>query len=346
MNFGRNAQLDSMKGIGIFLVIVGHISTNKFLNIWIYSFHMPLFFFISGIIYYMSKVYTSKEFLLKKCKSLLMPYFMFSALSFIYWYFIERYIRGSDKSAIHQFIEIFVSQGGDGNHEFNVVLWFLPCLFVTEILFDFIRRKFKDRKLIVFFLAICSITGFIFSKYASIRLPFSIDTMFVIMPFYGLGFLIAPVFKKINSLITDNKIIISIICILSSMGVVFFYKGNNFNNNNYSNYILLYIVAVIGIISIITFSNIINKNKPLLYLGSNTLVLMCIHEPLKRIILIIVSKITNINMDILRSNILLILLVSILLILIMYPFVIIINKYMPFMLGKFKSKKNLKVIMD
>ena len=343
MNFKRNIQLDIMKGIGILLVIVGHISQNKTLNTWIYSFHIPLFFFVSGIIYYMANVCGSKEFLVRKYKSLLIPYLVFSTLSFIYWCFIERYLRGSSESVMHQFIEIFLSQGGDSNHEFNVALWFLPCLFVMEILFDFIRRRFNDKKYIMSFLVICSIVGFIFSQYIPIRLPFSIDTMFVAIPFYGIGFLIAPFFNSINYFINDNKTIISIVFILLSLGVLFFYKGNNFNNNNYSNYILLYIVSFIGIILIIIFSNIINKNRILLYLGSNTLILMCIHEPLKRIVLIIVSKITNINTDVLRSNIFLIILLSVLLILIMYPFINIIKIYMPFMIGKFKSKKNLKV---
>lgn len=40
----RNNQLDILKGIGILIVIIGHVSRNGILNNWIYSFHMPLFF--------------------------------------------------------------------------------------------------------------------------------------------------------------------------------------------------------------------------------------------------------------------------------------------------------------
>lgn len=62
MNRMRNSQLDILKGIGISLVLVGHVSRNGVLNNWIYSFHMPLFFFISGALYYLSKKVDSKSF--------------------------------------------------------------------------------------------------------------------------------------------------------------------------------------------------------------------------------------------------------------------------------------------
>lgn len=44
----RIEALDVAKGIGIILVIIGHLSSS-YLHDWIYSFHMPLFFIISGI---------------------------------------------------------------------------------------------------------------------------------------------------------------------------------------------------------------------------------------------------------------------------------------------------------
>lgn len=234
----------------------------------------------------------------------------------------------------HQFIEIFISQGGDSNHEINVALWFLPCLFVMEIFFDFIRRRVNNKNNIIIFLIICAIIGFFFSEYVYIRLPFSVDTMFVTIPFYGVGFIIAPNWKKINYFIDNNVKIMFIVFSLLSLGVYFFYGGSNFNNNRYSNYNLLYISAFIGIILITVVSNILIKSKLLLFLGRNTLILMCIHEPLKRVILIIISKITQTSMDILRGNIVLISVVTIVLILTMIPIIIVVNR-------KLIPKKNI-----
>ena len=47
----RIEWIDIAKGIGIILVVIGHISQIKVLNDIIYSFHMPLFFIISWYLY-------------------------------------------------------------------------------------------------------------------------------------------------------------------------------------------------------------------------------------------------------------------------------------------------------
>ena len=53
----RIEYIDALRGFAIFLMVVGHVIPNLYLNkqmvlpnlnLWIYSFHMPLFFTISG----------------------------------------------------------------------------------------------------------------------------------------------------------------------------------------------------------------------------------------------------------------------------------------------------------
>lgn len=44
----RLPWLDVLKGIGIILVAIGHIYHNQVIFNWLYSFHMPLFFFAAG----------------------------------------------------------------------------------------------------------------------------------------------------------------------------------------------------------------------------------------------------------------------------------------------------------
>ena len=45
---GREVLYDVIKGIGIILMVIGHTCGQPLYN-WIYSFHMPLFFIISGL---------------------------------------------------------------------------------------------------------------------------------------------------------------------------------------------------------------------------------------------------------------------------------------------------------
>lgn len=72
--------LDAMKGMGILLVVLGHVSLIEPLNTVIYAFHMPLFFFISGFLFFSSR---KEHFAVRRVKSLLTPYFVFLCSPFV-----------------------------------------------------------------------------------------------------------------------------------------------------------------------------------------------------------------------------------------------------------------------
>lgn len=87
--------LDIFKGIGIILVAIGHIYHNSIIFNWIYSFHMPLFFFAAGWVY---KEKPILEDIKRRIQTIVVPYFCFGTLTLIYWQFIERRFRDSNMS--------------------------------------------------------------------------------------------------------------------------------------------------------------------------------------------------------------------------------------------------------
>ena len=48
-NKKRILWIDYAKAFAMFFVVIGHVNSGNYLTNWIYSFHMPLFFFLSGI---------------------------------------------------------------------------------------------------------------------------------------------------------------------------------------------------------------------------------------------------------------------------------------------------------
>ena len=54
----RIEEVDISKGIGMVLVITGHLCVSASLRSFIYSFHMPLFFILSGIVYNIARTRT------------------------------------------------------------------------------------------------------------------------------------------------------------------------------------------------------------------------------------------------------------------------------------------------
>lgn len=56
----RIEEVDISKGIGMVLVITGHLCVSASLRNFIYSFHMPLFFILSGIVYNIARTRARK----------------------------------------------------------------------------------------------------------------------------------------------------------------------------------------------------------------------------------------------------------------------------------------------
>lgn len=86
----RLTALDSLRGFGILLVVLGHASRSASLVSWIFSFHMPLFFIISGMLFHERQFLDSFK---KKVTRLLIPYLFFGIVTFVYWALIERRFR-------------------------------------------------------------------------------------------------------------------------------------------------------------------------------------------------------------------------------------------------------------
>lgn len=61
----RLDHIDACKGIGILLVILGHTNVPSIVHTIIYSFHMPLFFIISGYLFSEAKcaAISTKEYI-------------------------------------------------------------------------------------------------------------------------------------------------------------------------------------------------------------------------------------------------------------------------------------------
>ena len=131
----RVTYFDLAKGIGIILVVLGHMENiSGELRTWISSFHMPLFFVISGMLLALKKEVSVsdnessnlKALTIKTAKGLLIPYFWFS-LIYIPIDIMNLYIQNVD---MHTFIQnILDSLTFSGVS----VMWFLPALFIGEI---------------------------------------------------------------------------------------------------------------------------------------------------------------------------------------------------------------------
>lgn len=147
MSKQRLQYMDLAKGVGIILVVIGHSTyASDSVLTWLAGFHMPLFFIISGMLLFLGKESerSFKEILIKKGKGILLPYATFSILTIlINSVFYALFMGGfSFDKIIPNIIETVTFYGIS-------VLWFLPALFLGEILFLAVLKKFKTKGVMI-----------------------------------------------------------------------------------------------------------------------------------------------------------------------------------------------------
>jgi fucose 4-O-acetylase-like acetyltransferase len=345
MSKERINWMDIAKGLGIVLVIIGHTgSSSSSLTTYIFSFHMPLFFFISGYLFSVGK-YDFKSYFYKKLKTLLIPYFVFAFLTYIFWAAVGRKF-GADSELDIQLLKpllgIFYSNGNDNWLIFNTPLWFLTCLFLVEIGFYMITRYVHKQRYILLVLIMISIAGYLDSLYLPFRFPWGFDVALSALAFYGYGHLIKQNMQILR--IFKGGIVRALLSIAFLIVGYFVSEANgkvDMNLNQYGNYIFFYMAALSGIAAVILISQFINKMGVIRFIGQNTLVIMLVHMLLLSGIKAIVVFIFHIPLE--DTNTLpWVFIYTVSVLIIASPIIYLINNYLGFTLGKSGSRETKK----
>lgn len=72
-----------------------------------------------------------------------------------------------------------------------------------------------------------------------------------------------------------------------------------------------------------------------MYLGQNSLIIMCVHEPLKRILLMVFSKVVSMPTDAIRDELVMSVISTLLVVAICIPIIEIVNRKFSWIIGKF-----------
>ena len=134
----RVKYLDLLKCLGMFIVVQGHIHTNYgWFSLPLHCYVIPLYFFLSGLTFRRSKFPVFKDFVIHRLKSLMLPYAMFSVVTWLIWAAFN-YISHAEVDYWSPLLQTLLAQGSGGFLVHNVPLWFVPCLFIIEIIYYWI----------------------------------------------------------------------------------------------------------------------------------------------------------------------------------------------------------------
>lgn len=267
--------LDTAKALAIFFVVIGHSLIPNDLRTYIYSFHMPFFFFLSGLFF--SPKDSFKDFVISKYDKILKPYFLMAFLSYIFWLFVRNYSDSYSKINILSPIKatFLGSNLGHNALSHNVLLWFLPCLFITSLFFYFVS-KLQNKNKILLGLLILSLSGHLVNILSPFRLPWGIDSALIAVMFYGVGHLSKNyVFNKLGT--EKNKGTIISLCFIFS--IIFCYLNTRMDIKGFElghSLIYLYLSGFAGIYFWLYLSKFIPYNKIINFIGRNSLIIFLI----------------------------------------------------------------------
>lgn len=285
----RDTRIDSLKGIGIIFVVLGHYSYQMEYpswSEWIWSFHMPLFFIVGGYLFAMkeNKNYECglKAFLYKKGRQLLLPYTFFFALSLIKNYFLMPMIKGtfSVKGIVQRGIPItkafFLGGGYLEAADISFPLWFFQLYFIAVVVF-YLIRKVKYKACNVYYIVImciaCSILPI--QKVISGRPAYHINALPAALIFMEIGAIYYNVKGKLERIFKSGQIREACGLILLWGGVVicYFWPGNIANIGNF-----MYILGAVFTVYAFYLSIYTYTGRVLSFLGEKSMWILGLHE--------------------------------------------------------------------
>ncbi|WP_339318646.1 acyltransferase family protein [Paenibacillus sp. FSL R10-2734] len=278
--------VDIFKGLIIMMVVLGH--ENGFLVKYIYLFHMPAFFFISGYTAKLNKqsffTFTKERFL-----RLIVPVYCINILFFLFrWVmnllgfglvFYSEPMNASD--FLHSIYNLFAL---NITSDLAGVSWFFIVLFLASVLLKLVHDIFRGKKLAIAATSILLfVVGYWFVRH-NIRFPKTLFDLVLIAQFYFMcGRLLSE--SGFMSKIKFNIDILACILVILIYPLYYFaniyWGGTDYPSRSFGNPIINVISAFIGITATIAISYLLRNIRILKWifikLGEITLAIAFMH---------------------------------------------------------------------
>jgi fucose 4-O-acetylase-like acetyltransferase len=264
--------MDIAKGIGISLVVIGHFKPESSPQYWleinslIYSFHMPLFFMLSGYLYNHGK-YSYSDLMKSKVKRLLYPFATIAIIFFIIKLIAGRFVNLDSPVDIGNLLILLTNPV----HSYMPLLWFVHALFLMFVLYPLLRQFLNNWLLLPAFIIIGSFVPADFPV---------LGRVFINMPFFIFGVALRDN-KKLAGITVNSSwhyIAAYLSLFLLAYGTKFLFAIPAIYSN-----VVFFIVGVLGSLLAINISHCFSEyasekiNKWLLLIGFCSMTIYLFH---------------------------------------------------------------------
>ena len=330
----RIQWVDSAKGIGILLVIIGHTQMTENIHALIYAFHLPLFFLLSGIFLF-SKERPMQEELVKKAKGLMIPYFWFNLILFLFdW--IKNTLEAKAASASVADTNLFsFANGLLTGDRMDAYLWFLPCLFFAQFILLFFTQS---KKHLLYVASGSAFVGIAINHFIGQPLPMSLDAACIAATFIAIGVYIRDMKFKLPPYAYLVALAIFLACHYLNLRYTD-YSGIDMFDCRYGNFLYFFGAAFAGIFLVIALVQRFPNSKFLTYFGRNSLLIYCSHKIFLISIIIVLKRVPLPIQDAETLIFVRSIIQTIGACLLCVPTIYIVNRYCPWLIGKSKTSK-------
>lgn len=281
----ENTTISIAKGIGICLVLIGHFTFIKEVRRFIYCFHMPMFFFLSGYLFRDRGISELPRYIWRKVKSLYVPFVFCNVFALFFHNLFCRigvYEAAEAFTSVRQLltyiIKIFLCIKME---DIVAPLWFLPILMAVSIAYYMIRNvaKMSGRQEQVTSLIVLlgyAIAYFLTYIGKSTGLWRALILVGIGLCMFHLGHVYGMKEESIR-VFWHNKIVV-LICLLVEIRLSFIVDINMIQMR-FSNPVVFMVCAVLGINIVMYIAEVIRNDEGRIqevfrFLGNNSLIIL------------------------------------------------------------------------
>lgn len=250
-NVRRQTDIDVFRAIGIVSMIMGHVWYGEVFNKLIHAYHMPMFFFVSGLFYHRRGKEELWKYVRHLSKRLLVPYCFFGLVNYVAWFFFSK--TGKQELFMPLKSIIWINTQGI---IVGGAIWFLTSLFFADLIFALVDTLVKSK--IVQYVLIISIAaiGCLLPMHMDVPLPFGIEASFV-----GVGFIFIG--TKVTKAGGYKRLLVSFpvefFLLLVAALLTYINSSVNMRTGNYGIILLFWGNALVWFWVLINVSCIINR---------------------------------------------------------------------------------------
>lgn len=284
----RIQWVDIAKGFFILFIVIGHVFSDGVLRRYVFSFHVPAFFFMSGYCFNACK--NKKDFVIGKIRTIVVPYITFSLISILLFVLVASILpKLNEIMQCGIFTNIKCMLYGSSKPaimKYNQPLWFLPCLFCVSIVAYTIETIGGGTTVIKNLyrcgaMLIGTFAGIFFSFNVDIALPWHFETSLSMLVWFEAGVIVRDNlyhFDMVRVSGLQKFIIVFCLLICGYLIQLLNIRTVGVRNEHYGIIGIYYLSAALSIIGFSILAKIMKHNVILEYMGKNSLIILVLHK--------------------------------------------------------------------